>query len=194
MPTCLSNSSVRDRAIEAAQVAGRERPRERRLDLRPGHELAMADHLAIAGRRVTAGQMLREIGDGRDWRRLLPQLSEMPAIELGRAKRDAKRAGQAGGTDPGRCDPVALGQDLDLIILELRRRPEPGIEGVHRLARECRQDTLSPGNQRLQRAPSHSNAEDQEYERQRRGDHADVRHLMGQTQESNYKRCGNCGA
>ena len=51
---------------------------------------------------------------------------------------DAEGAGEAGGTDAAGGDPVAVRQRLDLIILELRRRAQAGIDRGDRLIRQQR--------------------------------------------------------
>ena len=48
--------------------------------------------------------------------------------------RDAERAGEAGRADAADGDPVAVGQRLDLIVLELRGRAQAGIGRRHGIA------------------------------------------------------------
>ena len=50
--------------------------------------------------------------------------------------RDAERAGEAGGADAANGDPAALRQRRDLVVLELRGRPQACVDGIDRVARQ----------------------------------------------------------
>jgi hypothetical protein len=143
---------TRVRRFSPARLRAASGTGQRRLDLAPGDEFAMADDAAAAGAGPVAGLGLgdrdeaRPGGIGQGGRAV-----GETGVEVEDVARGAEGGAEPGGADAADGDPAAVGMGGDAVVLVLGRRAQAGIGGGDLVALERGQDLGAAVAQHLER-------------------------------------------